>query len=327
MNAPLPRRRDPAARIILRLGLVILLLLAALGFIVWRAPIWVAEKLSELRLSRAGIDGHTMTVDGLEIHYMEGGTGPPVVLIHGLGSQAQNDWSGLAPALVHAGYHIYAMDLPGYGHSAKPSDRTYSIPEQAKFVESFISANHPGAVTLAGVSMGGWVASTVALEQPQAVARLVLIDSAGMAFHLSFDRELFTPRTREQVDQLIALVTPGPPRMPGFVKDAFIRKAQRNGWVVRRALDSMIAGADDLDQRFPSLKMPMLLVWGKQDAITSLRLGESMHHAAPQSVLAIYDGCGHIAVVSCNDRIAPTVVDFLAGNGPRPGQTIEIPAK
>jgi pimeloyl-ACP methyl ester carboxylesterase len=219
---------------------------------------------------------------------------------------------------VRAGYHVYAPDLLGYGESAKPADGTYSVPEEAKFVESFLDANHLAAVDLAGVSMGGWIASTVALDQPQRVARLILVDSAGMSFKLSFDPGIFTPQTSEQIDQLVAVVTNDPKRLPEFVKADFIRRTKRDGWVVRRALASMTTGVDNLDQRFSALKMPLLLVWGKQDAITPLSLAEAMHSAAPQSVLAIYDGCGHIAVVTCMDRIAPTVLDFLSGTGQQP---------
>jgi pimeloyl-ACP methyl ester carboxylesterase len=174
--------------------------------------------------------------------------------------------------------------------------------------------------------MGGWIASAVALDQPQRVNRLMLFDSAGMAFQLSFDSALFTPQTDEQVDELMGLVTPDPPPLPGFLKADFVRRSKRDGWVVRRALASMLSGNDFLDARFSALKMPMLIVWGRQDRMTPLSLGESMHRAAPQSVLAVYSGCGHVAVVTCEDRLAPTVLGFLAGSGPQPGQTIEDPS-
>ncbi len=326
MNANPPREFHPVVRIIGRLLLALLILVFAGGLTLWREPLWVAEELGQFRLSRSGIHSRSMLVDGYDVHYIEGGTGQPVVLIHGLGSQAQNDWAKLAPYLVRAGYHVYALDLLGYGRSAKPANRTYSIPEEAKLVESFLDANHLATVDLAGVSMGGWIASTVALDQPQRVNRLVLFDSAGMAFKLSFDPGLFTPQNSEQVNQLMAVVTPDPPPMPEFVKADFIRRSKRNGWVVQRALASITGGADFLDQEFPALKMPMLIVWGKLDAITPLSLAESMHRAAPQSVLAVYGGCGHVAVVTCMDRIAPTVLGFLSGPGLKPGQTIEEPA-
>lgn len=328
MNPPSlrSRRKRPAVRILLYAVTVFLICLVVIGIAFWRAPSWVSRQFVQLRLLGAGLHSRDFVVNGYEVHYFEGGTGQPVLLIHGLGAQAQDNWAQLAPVLVHAGYHVYAIDLLGYGHSSKPSTARYSIPEEARFVESFLDAKGLNHVVLGGVSMGGWIAATVALDEPQRVSRLILIDSASLSFKLSFDRTLFTPQTDEQVDQLVAMLTPNPPSIPEFVKADFIRSAKRDGWVVRRALDSMFAGTDFLDDRFSALQMPMLIVWGKQDTLTPPALGESMHQLAPQSVLAVYDGCGHVAVVNCMNRIAPTVLDFLAGAGPQPGQTIEVPA-
>jgi pimeloyl-ACP methyl ester carboxylesterase len=264
-----------------------------------------------------------MNIDGMRIHYIEGGKGQPVVLVHGLASQAQQDWSKLAPDLVRTGYHVYAPDLPGFGQSDKPASRTYSIPEQAAFIESFLNANHLRETALGGLSMGGWIAATVALQQPQRISRLVLFDSAGLLFQPNFDRVLFTPQTGEQVDQFLELVGE-PVRLPEFVKNDFLELTNRNGWVVRRAWDSMISGRDVLDSKFSALKMPLLIVWGRQDRVTPLALGESMHHTAPQSVLAVCDGAGHIAPSTCADRINPVVLAFFSGTGPQPGQTIAL---
>ncbi len=322
--------KSSAARVIVsRLAFLVLLLTLALAGVVWRAPLSVGAELTLLRLLANGFHKHSMLINSYHVFYLEGGpeSGAPVVLIHGLGSKAQQDWVGLAPYLVRAGYHVYAMDLLGYGRSAKPPELSYSIREEAKFVESFFDANHLTSVALGGESMGGWIAATVALDRPDLVKRLVLFDSAGMKFQLSFDQAIFTPQTSQQVDELMDIVSPNLPRLPQFVKADYIRKTKRNGWVTQRALASMTTGADDLDEKFSALKMPLLLVWGKQDAMTPLSLGESMHRAAPQSILAIYDGCGHIAVVTCINQIVPTVLNFLSGAGPEPGKTIEVPAR
>jgi pimeloyl-ACP methyl ester carboxylesterase len=327
MNDSFGGRFNPAIRIMVRLVIALVVLVFASGLTFWLEPLWALETLARYQLLRAGIHSHSMLIDGFNVHYIEGGAGKPVVLIHGLGSRAQNDWGKLAPYLVRAGYHVYALDLLGYGQSAKPANRAYSIPEEAKFVESFLDAQQLDTVALGGVSMGGWIAAAVALDQPQRVTRLMLFDSAGMAFKLSFDSALFTPQTPEEVNQLMALVTPHPPKVPEFLARAFIRRSKENGWVVRRALESITAGADTLDDRFSELKMPILIAWGKQDAMTPLALAEAMHRAAPQSVLAVYDGCGHIAVVNCIERMVPTVLGFLSGAGTQPGQTIEASAK
>jgi len=329
MDANSPGKSSVRRVIVIRLGFILLLFSLALGVVVWRAPLWVGAEVTLLRLLAVGFHQRSMVINGYHVFYLEGGpeSGAPVVLIHGLGSKAQQDWVGLAPYLVRSGYHVYAMDLLGYGRSAKPPEFTYSIREEAKFVESFLDTSHLASVALGGESMGGWIAATVALDRPDLVQRLMLFDSAGMKFQLTFDQAIFTPQTSEQVDQLMAEVTPNAPRLPQFVKSDYIRKTKRYGWVTQRALASMTTGADDLDEKFSALKMPLLFVWGKQDAMTPLSLGESMHRAAPQSTLAIYDGCGHIAVVTCINQIAPTVLSFLSGTGPEPGRTIEVPAR
>src|ERR1700681_1184447 len=245
--------KSRAARVIvIRLVFIVLILTLALGVIVWRAPLWVGAEITLLRLLAAGFHKRSMVIDGYHVFYLEGGPakGSPVMLIHGLGSEAQQDWVALAPYLVRAGYHVYAMDLLGYGRSAKPSELTYSIREEAKFVESLLDANHLTSVALGGESMGGWIAATVALDRPDLVKRLMLFDSAGIKFQLSFDQAIFTPQTDEQVDQLMAVVSPNLPRLPQFVKADYLRKTRHNGWVTQRALASMRSGADDLDEKF-----------------------------------------------------------------------------
>lgn len=292
----------------------------------WRAPLWVGNLATLAQLHGQGIHSRTIGLEGRTVHYLEGGAGQPVVLVHGLGSSAAGDWRALAPALVHAGgFHVYALDLLGYGDSDKPTDRTYSIPEQAKLVVEFMNAEHLDRVALGGESMGGWIAATVAINEPERISRLMLFDSAGLNFKLSFDPALFTPQTPEQVRQLMALVTPNPPPMPGFVENAIVRRDGRDGWVVKRALTSMEAGHDFLDATFSTLEMPVLIVWGREDALIPLSSGERMNALAPQSVLEVYAGCGHIAALTCSDRVAPRVIAFLNDNGPAPGSRVDVP--
>jgi pimeloyl-ACP methyl ester carboxylesterase len=329
MHVSHPRKFSAPRIFLVRILLILLLFTVALGVAVWRAPMWVGAKLTHFRLYTAGFHDRSIALNGNHVFYVEGGpaSGANVVLIHGLGTEAQQDWVVLAPYLVRAGYHVYAMDLLGYGRSDKPTEMHYSVSEEARFVEAFLEANYLTSVSLGGVSMGGWIAATVALEKPQLISRLMLFDSAGMEYHLSFDQAIFMPHTGEQVDQLMAVATPNAPHLPDFVKADYIRRSNRDGWVVQRALVAMVSGVDNLDKRFNALKIPVLLVWGKKDVITPLAVGEAMHRAAPQSVLAVYDGCGHIAVVTCGNSIAPTMLSFLSRTGPEPGKTVEFPAR
>ncbi len=300
----------------------LLLALAAGAFARW--PLRSLEVLSAGQLAFSGIHGRSQPVEGLATHYLEGGRGPPVVFVHGLGSQSL-DWSPLLPSVVRAGFHVYALDLPGFGRTAAPPERSYGMREQAAFLASFLKALGLERVALVGISMGGWVSALLALEHPERVERLVLMDSAGFAFRPSFDIALLSPRTPAEVDGMMKLVMPHAQPVPVFVKEDLVRYFGKRRWVIERALVAMQEGTDVLDQRLSSLKVPLLLVWGKQDAMTPLALGEAMHRAVPDSVLEVYEGCGHVAALTCESRVGPRLVHFLQGRGPAAGSTLLVP--
>jgi pimeloyl-ACP methyl ester carboxylesterase len=321
MGPPEKRRRRRWATIALAVALG--LTVAAGAFVRW--PIWCSSQLVKVRLELHGVHGRTLALDGLSIHYLEGGNGRPVVFVHGLGSRAL-DWDAVLRAAVHAGYRVYAMDLPGFGESSKPKGASYSVSEQAKFIGGFLDALHLDRLALVGQSMGGWIAASVALDAPKRISQLVLVDSAGLDFQPAFDTALFAPSTPAQVDQLMAILVPQPTPLPSFLKEAVVRWVAQDGWVVRRAMASMVAKQDVLDERFSALHMPLLLVWGEQDMVTPLALGQKMHGLAPQSVLEVLSGCGHFPEGSCQSRLVSGIVTFLSESGPAPGSTVVVPA-
>jgi len=281
-----------------------------LGLLLWLKPFWVIDRATQVRLTVAGVRGQDVYIDGYKIHYLVGGSGEPIVLVHGLGSRAA-DWVGLIPALVHSGRRVYALDLLGYGESDRPANAPYSIQEEAQIVEGFLKAENLQQVDLAGWSMGGWISMNVAADMPQNISRLILLDSAGLRFQPSFDPTLFTPTDLTQLHQLEHLLSPNAPVMPTFLARAFLVRAQPDAWVIRRSVDSMLTGRDLMDNRLGELKMPVLIVWGKQDMLTPLSLAYTMHAGVPNSQLEVFDGCGHLAPGLCASRIAPSMLQFL----------------
>jgi pimeloyl-ACP methyl ester carboxylesterase len=263
-------------------------------------------------------------LQGVRVHYYVGGSGSPVVLVHGLGGRAE-DWVNLMPRLVHGHHRVYALDLPGYGRSDWPNNAKYSIAEEAAAVEAFLNDRQLRRVDLGGWSMGGWIAMRIALDQPQRIRRLMVFDSAGLRFGLSWDTALFEPDTPDKLRQLDDLLMPAsPPRVPGFIAHDIFRFVELHGWVVRRNMASLLTGADLLDGRLGALKMPMLIVWGKQDHVIPSTVGEQIHKEVPQSELEVFDGCGHLAPGQCAGRIGPVVEGFLDEATPLGGVTAEI---
>ena len=322
-EAPAVRRRTFSGSIILAL---LVAALGAIGFVLLR-PMALYDLSTRAHLWAAGINDTYASVDGYRLHYFVGGptNGDTIVLIHGIGGQAQ-DWSNLMPQFARAGYQVYALDLLGYGKSDRPADATYSVAQETRIVEDFLVQKHLQRVNLMGWSMGGWIAARVALERPEVVDRLVLYDSAGISFGMGVGPATFLPDTQKKLESLYNLLMPDPVHFQAVVARDLIRRLQESSWIVERSVRSMLSGKDHLDGKLGSIRVPTLIVWGKQDHLIPVSSGEKLHQQIHQSVLEIFDGCGHMAPGQCAGTIGPETIQFLKSQPGMKAQTMQIPA-
>jgi len=285
-------------------------LTAGIGF--WMRPVSYFNGVLYVREALTGVENREVTVEGHRMHYLAAGPagGPVVVLVHGLGGRAE-DWSNLAPYFARAGFRVYMPDLFGFGRSEKPAEFSYSVHDQANVVVDFMDALGLKEVELGGWSMGGWIVQIVAGTHPERVKRLMVFDSAGLYEKPDWNTNLFMPKTAGELDELEALLTPDPPRIPGFVARDILRISAEHRWVTQRAIDTMLTGKDTTDSLLQELKMPVLILWGKEDHITPLDEGKKMQQLIPESELLVYDGCGHLAPEQCAAAMGPTLVEFL----------------
>jgi len=116
-------------------------------------------------------------------------------------------------------------------------------------------------------------------------------------------------------------------RSRAFYARELLRKFADEDWIIDRAMKSMYTGKDLMDGKMGTLKMPVLIVWGDQDVLTPLTIGEQMHDAMPQSVLQVVHGCGHLAPVECSPRVSSAMVQFLQANPPEPPARKELVEK
>jgi pimeloyl-ACP methyl ester carboxylesterase len=300
--------REKLARRILWSTLVLATLIAV-GFLL--RPVSYFNAMMVLRESFSGIESRNVRVEGIRVHYLVEGpaNGPVVVLVHGLGSRAE-DWHNLAPYLVNAGFRVYLPDLPGFGRSEKPANFSYSVRDQAAVLVGFLDALGLKQVDLGGWSMGGWIAELVAAERPDRVNRLILFDAAGLYVKPDWNVNLFMPRNADELNQLDDLLMPHPPQIPAYVARDILRLSRDHRWVIRRAIDSMLTAQDVTDKLLPDLKMPVLIEWGALDRITPVAQAETIHQLIPQSQLDVVAGCGHLAPLECASRMGPQVVTF-----------------
>ena len=325
--------RRAIRRRLLTVGLVFVLSFALGGaLLVYFAPFWLIERATDAYLFKTGVHHREVLVDGHRIHYLEaapqqnGAADKPVVLVHGLGARA-SDWAALIPALARHGYHVYALDLLGYGRSDKPFHGDASLSTEERIVSGFIDTLHLKQPDVGGWSMGGWIAAKLALDEPAKVRRLLLFDTAGVYMTVDFPISLFSPSNRAEFDQLVERIEPNHHyvRVPSFAIPGLLRNFQRGKWFVDSSLSSMLDGREILDFRLHRLKMPVLIVWGTEDKLTPLAGGERMHAMVPQSVLVELRGCGHLAIAECASTGIPPVLHFLNAEPPSPASVTVIP--
>jgi pimeloyl-ACP methyl ester carboxylesterase len=277
---------------------------------VYARPLTLAHAAAHILLLRAGMHAHYVDVGGHRIRYFVGGDGPPLVLIHGIGSSSE-DWSLIVRDLTRA-HRVYAPDLLGWGGSDKPRDGDYSVAAQTELVRGFLDAVHLGRADVGGLSMGGWVALRLAATHPERVQRLVLVDSIGLDFPTPLDESAFAPTTMDEARHLLWLQSDDFARLPDFVVADFLRRARRESWILRASMRAMLTRRDVMDGKLQRVTMPTLIVWGTADRLAPPSLAARFHRELPQSQVVMIPGCGHLAVIECRAKVMPVITQFLS---------------
>jgi len=316
-----------------RIVALMLLVGVTVGGLIYFRPVWVGLQLVHAKLWLDGYKSRDVQLGVGRIHYYEASPArggeqvsvTPLLLVHGLGARSE-EWADVMPALAKDGFHVYAIDLLGFGQSAQP-DVNYSIPLQEEVVKEFIDSQHLEKVDIAGWSMGGWIVMQYTLDHPERVRRLIDFDSAGLLYMPAFRLDLFELNTPKQLDELWSFLSPKPAHFPDYVARDIIRENHKIAWVIHRSMANMTSGQYLLDGKAGAIKQPTLIVWGDKDRIIPVSLGEELHKDIPQSVLEIETGVGHRTPEDGAARSIKATVDFLRAEPPMPAQELILNAK
>ncbi|GAB3025211.1 alpha/beta fold hydrolase [Natronobiforma cellulositropha] len=277
-----------------------------------------------------------VTVDGRRLSYRRAGTdGPPVVLLHGGGvDDATLSWRYVLADLADD-HRVYALDWPGYGDS---DDRgyTHASASHVRTLERFLDAvglnERANGLTVAGISMGGAAALGFALEQPDRVSKLALVDSYGLGSEIpagSLWRTLAhvpganalgwatlgTSReaTRIGLGNVVANVDA---LSSSFVDDVYERARRPGAGRAFEAFQRNELAADgsaltDYSDDLEALETPTLLVHGRDDRLFPARWSERAAERLANARLEIIDDCGHWPPRECPERFSSVFNAFL----------------
>ncbi len=304
--------------------LLVLIVIAVIAFTIF----WFARpadvSFDEARASVPNsVYSHFADLDGVSVHYQEKGAGTPLVLLHGFTSSTYSWKDAFEP--LSKNFRVIAVDLKGFGFSGKP-DGDYSRRAQAALVTHLLDYLKIEKAWLCGNSMGGEIALDVALVNPQRVAGLILIDSAGVevpgsgslapsyllipvvgrvltALSLTSDKLVRQGLEKSFYDR--AKVTDE--RVANYYRPLQTRGGQLAALRARTQADQF-----PIEQDLGKVNAPALIIWGAADQLIPLAAGRKMSSLIKDSKLVIFESCGHLPQEEMPARVVDEMTRFIS---------------
>ncbi|MGB2867017.1 MAG: alpha/beta fold hydrolase [Bacteroidota bacterium] len=274
-------------------------------------PVDLVHTLVRWRYRRLGFTRGSLDLGNASlsyVHFENPSARRSIVLLHGLGTSSST-WLRILHDL-RKDSAILAPDLPGFGGSILAGDRTYcALAEHDAAIENVLDLVSTRPFTLVGHSLGGWLAMRYALKHPATIARLVLINPAGVLYEgIETLRQLFSIQTPADVRRLLDAMWY---RYPWYFRPftaAIFNYLKRRG--IPEFVNTVVE-KDFLGEELKQLKMPVSLIWGKEDHLISGRTIDILAGYIPQLHTFTIERCGHIPQLERPAQLRKTLHKIL----------------
>jgi len=258
-------------------------------------------------------------VAGTRVRYLDVGQGPAVVLLHGYASSLET-WALLIPELAPR-HRVIALDLKGFGWTDRPAG-DYSPQAQAALVFELLDRLGVEKTAVVAHSWGSSVALAMALGQPSRVTRLVLYDAWVYEEQLptlflwsrarGIGEMLFALFYEQRPEEKLARAFYDPTKVPEKLVEDVERAFRRPG--TRAAALAVVRHMrlEDLEPRYPTIQKPVLLLWGREDVVSPVAIGERLSRELPRSKLVVFPRAGHLSMIEAAHATNAETVRFLA---------------
>jgi pimeloyl-ACP methyl ester carboxylesterase len=258
-------------------------------------------------------------IQGVRVRYTDTGEGPPVVFIHGFAS-ALDVWDGVI-AEVAKTHRVLALDLKGFGWTDRP-EGDYSPAAQARLVLALMDARGIDQAAVVAHSWGASVALALTLAAPARVTRLALYDAwvyeeqLPPAFYWAradgVGEAIFGAFYDQRVEDKIALAFYDKKYVTQRLVDATERALDRPGAVAAALAAVRAQRYSQVETHYKEVQQPTLLLWGREDIVTTLAFGERLSNEMAHARLVVYPRCGHFPMVEAKAPSNAELIGFLA---------------
>lgn len=263
----------------------------------------------------------------LALHVEEWGSGPPLLMLHGLGASTYT-WRKLARRMADK-HRVIAIDLRGHGRSDKPFDQHYAPAEHAAVVRAFIRQRGLERVTLVGHSFGSFVSLLLAIDPRSSprIGKLVLMSTPAY-------RQSYAPAVWLMQAPVLPYLTmlAVPPELPTLV--ALLMEKGGYGHVTRRDVESYAAplldssgvhalittarllephDADEIIRRYGAIRQPTLVIHCRHDDVVPITSSLRLSRSIPRARLHVLEECAHIPPEQATEGVARLMGRFLGG--------------
>jgi pimeloyl-ACP methyl ester carboxylesterase len=307
------------------LSVVLLVLLALTAAVAWN---WAPDRpVAELKPRWALPPSQFLAIDGMLVHLRDQGPRDdpaPIVLLHGI-SASLHTWEGWV-AVLQTKRRVISLDLPGFGLTGPFPDGDYRMSHYSAFLGHVLDQLQVPRAVVAGNSFGGQLAWQFALDYPQRVERLVLVDAAGyprnatsmpIGFRLAQIPALAPLMAnllpRQMIESSIRNVYGDPDKVSDELIDRYYQLTLRAG--NREALRQRFIQSESGQSytRIAEIKVPTLIVWGGRDQLIPPVNAERFKRDIKGSRLVLFDDLGHVPQEEDPARTVAVLMDFLEG--------------
>lgn len=261
------------------------------------------------------VEQREVTIGTIKTKYLLSGNGEPVILLHGAGAGAVTWYPSIHT--ISKNFQVLAPDIVGYGESDKP-DAPYNKAYFSKWLKDFLKELKISKAHIVGLSQGGAIALQFAIDNPEMVDKLVLVDAAGLGAKVSFwplvgmiwmNSFPSSMASRFNSPYLLHKPTNRDPSHIGYSIDVLKSKGGKNAFKQGRGA----AVSKIPEELLKQIKNETLIIWGKDDKLFSVEYGEAAAKIIPNAKLRIIQDAGHLPLMDQPEIFNKILGDFLKG--------------